>query len=213
MTLRLKTSDAAAFWQVFLETEYALPLARKPRTILDAGANVGFASAYFANLYPDARILALEPEESNFKLLRRNVAPYPNVVPIQAALWSYNGTLDLLDPGVGHWGFRAHEGTDSSTSLSMGKVQARTVDDVMAEYACDSIDLLKIDIEGGEREVFADASKWIDKVGVLVAELHERYQVGCTRNFYLATRDFDVEERRGENVFMLRREFMPSPPG
>ena len=78
------------------------------------------------------------------------------------------------------------------------RLPVRTVDDIMAEYACDAIDLLKIDIEGGEREVFADASKWIDKVGVLVAELHERYQVGCTRNFYLATRDFDVDG--GTNV-------------
>ena len=46
----------------------------------------------------------------------------------------------------------------------------------------------------------------------LVAELHDRYQVGCSRNFYLATRGFDLEVQKGENVFMLRCDVAESSP-
>src|SRR5688572_5521168 len=200
VTLRLKTSDFDTFQKVFLDAEYAVPLGRSPRTILDAGANVGFASIYFATVYPDAKILAVEPEESNFNLLKKNVEPYPNVTPIRAALWKYNGAIDLVDPGIGHWGFQARD-TTSGPAPRLGTVQARTVDGLMADYGWDSIDLMKIDIEGAERDVFADPSMWIDHVGVLAVELHDRYQIGCSRNFYLATSNFDLELQNGENVF------------
>lgn len=207
VTLRLKTTDILTFEKVFLDGEYDLPLARHPRHILDAGANIGLASIYFANQYPNARILAVEPEESNFALLKHNVAPYPNVVPIRAALWGFSGAIDLVDPGIGHWGFRAGNSSGGSALPHVASVPARTVDDLMTEHGFDAIDLLKLDIEGGELEVLENPSAWIHKVGVLVAELHDRYRVGCSRRFYRATEGFDVEVHKGENVFMVRRDF------
>jgi len=59
----------------------------EPDVIVDAGANIGLASICFANKYANATIIAVEPEQSNFELLEENVAPYPNIVPVQAALW------------------------------------------------------------------------------------------------------------------------------
>ena len=86
--IRLKTSDFRTFLKIFRDREYELELGKEPQTILDAGANVGFASVYFAIKYPRAKIIAIEPESANFAQLKRNVAPYPNIIPVQAALWS-----------------------------------------------------------------------------------------------------------------------------
>jgi hypothetical protein len=79
-----------------------------------------------------------------------------------------------------------------------------TVDTIMREHGIDHIDVLKVDIEGAEREVFRDPSSWIDKVDTLIVELHERLKLGCNRSFYNGTNGFDDEWVQGENVYLTR---------
>jgi len=73
--LRLKTTDLPTFDQVFFYKEYDFDTAKSPNIIIDAGANIGLAAIYFANRYPNAKIIALEPEQSNFRILKENVSP------------------------------------------------------------------------------------------------------------------------------------------
>ncbi|MEK6809367.1 MAG: FkbM family methyltransferase, partial [Nanoarchaeota archaeon] len=70
--LRPGTSDVPLLYHIFVEEEYNIKPKTKPSFIIDAGANVGFTAIYFANRFPKARIIAIEPEESNFKLLKKN---------------------------------------------------------------------------------------------------------------------------------------------
>lgn len=56
---------------MLLNAEYAWDTAVRPRVIVDAGANIGLASLFFANKYADAKIIAIEPEEHNFKILKK----------------------------------------------------------------------------------------------------------------------------------------------
>lgn len=84
--LRFPSSDPDTFEQIFVSNEYDFLVETQPQIIVDAGANIGLASIYFANNYPEAKIIAIEPEQSNFELLKKNVAPYPNIIPLQAAL-------------------------------------------------------------------------------------------------------------------------------
>src|SRR5579883_1485462 len=69
---RHRSSDLACLQKVLFKQEYRLPFDLAPRVIVDAGANIGAASLYFATRFPEATILALEPEQSNFQLLRKN---------------------------------------------------------------------------------------------------------------------------------------------
>jgi len=75
--LRVWTTDTSTYAEVLLRGEYAFDLPFSPRIILDAGANIGMASIYFTHRYPEARIIAVEAEASNFAVLERNVRPYP----------------------------------------------------------------------------------------------------------------------------------------
>jgi len=203
--LRVPSSDVGAFKQIFIQREYDFEVVRPPRTIVDAGANIGLASIYFSNRFPSARILAIEPEESNFEALQRNVLPYGNITALHAALWHENRKIDLVDPVMGHWGFmtQAGDGADSFGAM-VHPVQGMTIDRIMQDQGIEHIDILKIDIEGAEREVFLDPSPWLDKVDALIVELHERLKPGCNRSFYNGTTGFDREWWQGENVYLAR---------
>jgi FkbM family methyltransferase len=205
LQLRLPSSDVPTYCQIFVDRDYDFEVRRPPRVIVDAGANIGLAAVLFANRYPDAKIIAIEPETSNFELLALNVAPYPQIIPLHAALWNENRPISLVDPGLGKWGFMTH---DEASGLVLGKpcglVQGLTVDQVMRDHKLERIDILKLDIEGAEREVLESAGPWIDRVDAMLVELHDRMKPGCSRSFYNATNVFDDEWSQGENHCVTR---------
>jgi FkbM family methyltransferase len=198
------------YYQVFTQQDYDFRAKSPPRIIVDAGANIGLAAVWFANRFPQATIIAIEPEKGNYDLLVRNAAPYPNIRPLRAALWNRNEEIDLLDPGRGAWGFitEASNSREDLSARALHTVRAITVDALMAEYALDGIDLLKVDIEGAEREVFEDTSAWIGRVRSLIVELHEHYKPGCNRSFRAGSSGFDREWERGENIFLARGDYI-----
>ena len=74
------------------------------------------------------------------------------------------------------------------------------------------VDILKIDIEGAEKEVFENSVKWINKVGVIMAELHDNIKAGCSNAFFEATREFHGAFSQGEIVIRLGKK-VPSEVG
>ena len=97
---RFGTTDLPLLNAVFgIEEMCRFGLPSSAQVIVDAGANIGLTSVYYSDSFPKARIVALEPEAGNFEMLRRNVTPYPDIVRIQAALWSHDGTVAILSPG------------------------------------------------------------------------------------------------------------------
>lgn len=208
--LRLRTTDVGSCREIVIKNQYECNLTHSPRVIVDAGANIGLATIFYANQYPGARIIALEPEASNYRMLRKNVAPYPAVSTLQTALWRSNGQVDLIDPGEGHTTFQTREGTDRATKQSM-RVPSVTVDQLMHNFGIDWIDLLKLDIEGAEKEVFQCSGAWISRVGVIAAELHDFIRPGTSTTARAATRQFELSWQRGETTYWARRG-TASPP-
>ncbi|WP_129677906.1 FkbM family methyltransferase [Candidatus Chloroploca sp. Khr17] len=206
--LRLRTSDFRIYGQVMARGEYDLPLCRTPKIVVDAGANIGLTAVYFANRFPTARILAIEPEAANFNLLCKNAAAYPQIIPIHAALWDVPTRLELVGtPGL-YGAIHVQRTGQPSAMPVLGQVDTVTLTQLMEDFQLDFIDLLKVDIESAEREVFAEAAPWIDQIGVIIVELHDRFQRGCTLSFYAATHRFDLEWHRGEHVIVARRNFI-----
>jgi len=207
VSMRVPSTDVVTFRQIFMDGEYEFDVVESPRTIVDAGANVGFASIYLACRFPGARILALEPDKRNFELLSTNVAPYENVHPLNAALWNEDTEINLVDPGLGDSGFvtRDSDWQESETELERHKVDAFTVSSLMEKFDIEKIDILKVDIEGAELEVFANTEQWIDGVDAVIIELHERLKAGCTETFESATAKFQHQWSRGENLFRARQ--------
>jgi FkbM family methyltransferase len=197
--VRLGTSDLRVLEQVFARQEYSLPKSVQPRTIIDAGANIGCATTFFANRYPDARIIAIEPDASNFEVLQANCAGFTNVTPVAAALWSHPATLTFVNPHCGKWAFSMKERDNDGAS-----VRGVTIPQLIEEFSLDRIDVLKIDIEGGEKEVFSASDlSWLDIVGTIAIELHDNAKPGCAKALYSALRDRQFEQRqRGDLIFI-----------
>jgi FkbM family methyltransferase len=194
--LRGGSTDIDCFEKIFLHEEYRSPFPLdNPLLIIDGGANVGMASLYFSTKYPNATIYAIEPEIENFKLLQRNCAENPNIRVRRMALWPTRSRLALSNyDRKENWTFAVSEGE--------GDVETITIDEILQESGKERIDILKLDVEGSERELFRNA-RWLDRVKQIIIELHDRYRAGCSRSFYSAvvTRDFD-QEIRGENIFI-----------
>jgi len=197
--LRIDTSDFCAYRDVliFRSKSYDPGIADfSPNTIVDVGAHIGMASILFALKYPTARIIAIEPEPSNFKALARNTAPYKTITPIQAALWREDGEVTL---GASN----AHvKGAFQVVANGPQRVRAITMDTLMREAEVASIDLLKVDIEGAEIEVF-ESCPWIRNVRVIAIELHDRVRLGCSSVVKNAARDLHCHQQ-GEVTFFDR---------
>lgn len=201
--IRLGTSDYRCVEKVFACKEYDFPFGASPQVIVDAGANVGMATLYFADRYPGARIIAIEPEHSNFAALRRNCEGLPNVALIQAALWPDDGRrLTLADASAEKWAFSVSEFRPGVADQV--EVPTITMCQVLGQVDKGKVDILKLDIEGAELELFSSDSKtWLDCVDSIVVELHDRLRPGCAKALYsaLVDREF-VQEIKGENIFV-----------
>lgn len=197
--IRPGTTDPWVFRQLILGGELDLDMPA-PRRIIDAGANIGLATRIFLRRWPDAEIAAVEMEAGNCEVLRTNTVGHAGVSVVQAALWSSSGTV-FVDPGdYGEAGYRVEA---APNALS---VAAWSVVDLLDTLEWDWVDLVKLDIEGAEREVLADASRWLPRTKHLLVELHERFAPGCIAAFEraLPATDWHIQSH-GEYLFAQRR--------
>jgi FkbM family methyltransferase len=200
---RYGTTDPWAFHQVFVDREFRpLDQIKNARLILDCGANVGYASIWFLNRFPEARVVAVEPDPANFALCTNNLEPYADRASVlNYAVWSHRVGLRIHRPGdpkFDYWSLQVREATADETP----DVWATTIEKLLAGSECDSIDILKIDIEGAEAAVFSCAPhEWLPKVKNLVIELHED---PCTAIFFDALSHYDYDLlRERELTFCL----------
>ena len=206
--LRGNSSDYLAFDQIFTDKEYDIDLPFTPKVIIDAGANIGLAAIFFTNRYPESTIISIEPEESNFNLLKENTHKYPNIIALNHALSDKpNQDLAIVDKGYGNWGFMTEPIIDDvhdTTNL----VKTITIQDIITKYNLEVIDLLKIDIEGFEKELFeTDSESWLPLTRCLIIELHDRMKEGCSKSFFSAISKHNFSfSQRGENLIFINNK-------
>lgn len=179
--LRRQGSDFTVFEDIFLKHEYHFKHRSKPHFILDAGANIGLAAVFFKRKFPDVSIICIEPEPSNFEMLKKNTEKYNGITCIRKGVWNKTCSLQILDDGLGEWGFTVKEVSDGLPNT----VQAVSISDIMKENGIQKIDVLKMDIEGSEMEVMSENYEdWISKTQTLLIETHDRLRPGCSRTVF-----------------------------
>ena len=210
LVLRAGSADLDVFTQLLGTDALDFPLPQAPRYILDAGANVGIASAIFATRFPAAEILAVEPEPGNFAVLQRNAAQCPQITPLRAAVWNADGLVELSETrsGLEHR-VQVHGVTHTASAR---EVPALTISSLLERAGWPRFDLVKLDIEGSEVEVLGQSElAWLAGVSVLVAELHDRFRPGCRAAFdhALAGRGFGLSSS-GEYLVAVRGQGNPA---
>ena len=196
---RAGTSDGDVFRNVFIEQAYGcLEEGDDIGLILDCGANVGYASAYFLSRYPSARVVAVEPDEGNYEMLRLNTAAYGERIEVsRAAVWSHPARLVVVEDAYRDGREWSRQVREASPEQPDG-LPAVTIDGLLRDSGCERISILKIDIEGAEAVVFSDGYQaWLANVENLLIELHDDSAFGDCRGIFhraIADQDFTVSQ-------------------
>jgi FkbM family methyltransferase len=203
IAMRNNPYDFATFEEVLLREEYGMDLNFEPATIIDGGANIGLTSVYFASKYPAAKIVSAEPEKENFSLLRKNAQPYPNIIPLNTGIWSRRTSISIKDTGQGNNAFVVEEVAEATP----GSLTALSIEDILQQQQWKTVDILKLDIEGSEKKVFeANCEGWLPRVKILIVELHDSMQNGCSETVFRALSQYNFsKEVQGENYIFFNR--------
>jgi FkbM family methyltransferase len=179
--LRPFSTDVKVFREIFLFRTYLYDISPSPCVIVDAGANTGLSSVFFACRFPAATVYAIEPERSNFDCLLRNIKHYGNITAVQTALWCRDTVLKIHDQDEDQWAFTVEECNNDDPHA----FTAMSLTSLMQRYQISHIDLLKLDIEGAEKEVFLEnCDYWLMRTKVIMIELHDWIKPGCSSAFF-----------------------------
>ncbi|WP_080237127.1 FkbM family methyltransferase [Spirosoma rigui] len=202
VTLRKRSSDALVFEQIFINKEYfelidIIQLNEIPvSTIVDLGANIGLSAVFLHTYFPEASFVCVEPDKENFDILKVNLLGISNIVTYQKAVWSEQKNIYL------NRNFR--DGKDWSISSSennsgaYSQVDTITINNILQDNNLNGIDLLKIDVEGAESELFKNLGQvnFLEKTKVIAIEIHDEFNVRDDILSVLVNHDFILIESK-----------------
>jgi len=160
--------DSLSFYysykEIFLNKIYKFESKNSEPKIIDCGANCGTSIVYFKNIYPNARITAIEPDPEIFKILKTNIKcrRYSNVELINKAVSAETKRVSFFREGAD--GGRIHA---LKNPKDIVKIETINLDKLVNE----KIDFLKVDIEGAETEVIC-SSKYLKNALNIFIEYH-----------------------------------------
>jgi len=202
--------DYNSFWllfcEVFLLREYAFDSGDAP-TILDCGANIGMTTLFIKWIHPDSRIVCFEPNPDAFRCLEKNVHDngLDQVDLHEAAVSDNEGLVTFYSSESGRTadleGSIVHSMQPGKT-LSTQQVHCVRLSD----YIRDTIDMLKLDVQGAEGEVIEELSK-ADKlrlVNSFIIEYHDDRENEQNRLGHL----LHLLENAGFS-FVIRSHYLP----
>jgi FkbM family methyltransferase len=203
------STDGFAFYQHLAMKDLEVFDLGSPGLIIDAGANIGMASLYLLNRYPSVKIVAVEPDPDTFELCRINLAPFSGrVILVKGAVWSSCGQLVFVREEA-EWNshVRDTENEHAEQNAPPGAATETKVDsfDIPALISMGGggpIDLLKMDIEGSEAQVFSSRSdEWLPCVRNMVIELHGPE---CEKSFQRAMEGYQYDGFPLRSVMVCR---------
>lgn len=218
--LRDTVSDHAIFWQCIVQCQYdflRFPQAERLKAayasalrqgttplIIDCGANIGLASAWFARNFPEARIFAIEPDARNFEMLRANTAGFEGrVVPVRGAIWHRRHTLAIANPDAGSAALQVAEREHSASEA----IPAFTIADICGMALAEDPLIVKVDIEGAQAALFSANTEWVERTHLITLELDDWLMPwqGTSRSFFSCVSRYPFDYLiSGESIFCFR---------
>ena len=209
INLREGWPDLDSFSEVFLQGVYNGAVERFPecRKIIDLGAHIGLATLFFAIKYPQARIASVEPHPVNYELLTENLRPLiaeGRCVPIRAAVWSTERWLQP-DPTRPLERFNAFAVQESIAGQEGSlRVEGISIASIMEKASFESVDLVKMDIEGSEVELFRKNTDWLASVRALAIEFHGSSRSDCDFDDTMRRYGFTVHDEGSHTVIAAK---------
>jgi len=188
---------------IYSEYNSILALEKCP-LIIDCGSNIGAATYFFANEFPEAKVIGVELESNNAKLASKNNLNKDNVHILHAAIGPESGSVMIENPEESSKdSFR----TRADFGLGRGSIDMISISDIQKLYPDTIPFIVKIDIEGFEDELFSKNTQWIKKFYLITLEIHDWMlpKKAISKNFF---REHSKESRdcylRGDMVFSIK---------
>ncbi len=191
------------------------PWYREAEVILDAGANLGNHSIYWAVHTSAGKIVAFEPYEANFELLKRNIARNTagQVVCEQKAAGSRSGQVRLAAPversSLGNASFCYCENEEMTEDAV---AEAVSLDDYVREAGLGQVDFVKIDTEGFELEVLRGMDSLLYQFSPAVWVETEESHAAETVRYMERHGYFLADVQRMNCLFLHPRKFPDARP-
>jgi FkbM family methyltransferase len=213
--LRRATSDYWVLEEIYENGEYAavrqldLP---EDAAIVDLGANIGLASRYLAELFPRCRIVAVEPDADNCRMVADNCRDLIETGRLQVitAFAAASPGPAAIDRSFDSYGYAK---LPANGRPAQELIECLTLDRIMERLGCADVDLLKCDIEGSEAELFASCRPWIQRIRHMVIETHAPYSLPALySDLRSAGWQFDIvwqDEKHDRSLALLRQRREP----
>ncbi|WP_162141551.1 FkbM family methyltransferase [Lunatimonas lonarensis] len=173
--------DRYVFKEIFESEVYKLPFPYSVKTVVDLGANIGLFSLYVKSKFPQSRIIAVEPDEDNIALFSKNTQHLEGIELEEAGIWHSDTKLDINRKYKYPCTFFMEENKINGT------IKGVCMDTLVHKYGLSRIDLLKVDIEGGERALFSrNYAGWLKRVKIVQIEVHDSRAPGAGQAFFQA---------------------------
>jgi len=176
---RSGTADPFVLYQILFrrgkKAEYYVPPALRPKIIFDIGSNIGASIIYFHRQFPAAKIFGFEPHPDSFRVLQKNVAHLPGVTVFNYGLGATHQRIAVSADEVNFGAFntRGHF-KDRGFPAAPVECEIRRLDDILRELDITQIDLIKIDCEGAEADVFSTLpDEILNRCHWIVGEFHD----------------------------------------
>lgn len=203
--LRNDPYDTQIFTQIFIRGELDIDFEDPPGIIIDAGANIGLATLYLKNRYPSARIVSIEPERANFAILLENTRRCADVTCLNNGIWNKECRLRIIDNGDGNASFVTQE--LANDEYAPDAVDAITIGAVARKLGLPTLDLVKMDIEGSEKQVFEQGyDDWLPRTNNVIVEVHTHLNADGESTVRNAFREGFLVSRSGEYTVFRRKK-------
>jgi len=220
ISLRETISDHSIFWQCLVLRQYNLfsfPQSERLMSvyqecvenghtplIIDCGGNIGLSTVYLATMFPEAKVYVIEPDDDNFAILKSNsVAFGDRVVALKGGIWNESGHLKIVNPESGSAAFRV-EPTAENTREGF---RAYTIDEICKMAGVNSPLIVKIDIEGAQKNLFQSNADWLRNTHLIMLELDDWLMPwqGTSRPFFSCISQYPFDYLiTGETLFCFR---------
>jgi FkbM family methyltransferase len=188
--LRSIRADMQSFVNTFIDPYLdKKPYLSDSKYVIDAGANIGYTAALFANWWPQSKIISIEPDTENYQLALNNTKSYSNITVIHGALW--NKEMDLKIEAGQEDGFVVKEIKGSQNIRPENLTKGISIDQLMKKYQFPQVDFLKMNIEGSEKDIFSENyQNWLPKTKAMLIELHDGKNAGCSKTVFTAINQY-----------------------
>ena len=199
ITIRPRTSDLTVVDNFLLKQDYATTIPNA-LNIIDAGANIGCSTILFKKRYPKSTVVSIEPSKNNCEIFLQNTSGLEGVFLIHGALASkHNQYMEIIDKSVSPYSYQMKYSDKGIKTISINKI--------MEKYHWRHIDVLKLDIEGGEKDIFSCELDWLKATRQIIIELHDYKTSGCSQTLInsLCNRNFNISFQ-GENLILINND-------